>query len=68
MEDNNPTENYINYVCKKTGYTRSQTIDLRDREVLANLTSAIASFDSGKSFTREHAYKGLELLEELKNN
>jgi hypothetical protein len=60
--DNNPTENYIRYVCKKTGYSRNQTLDLSNREVLANLTFAIASFDSGKHFTIEHAYEGLKLL------
>src|SRR4051812_32101529 len=44
----NPTENYIRYICSKTQLDRDQIIDVTAYEVADPLIKAIISFENGQ--------------------
>ena len=44
--DNNPTQDYLNFVSSRTGYDPNQEIDLSDPDVRAAMLSAMADFEN----------------------
>ena len=44
----NDTDNYINVVCKLTGYNKDQILDLYDKDTLLKLTAAMIYMEQGK--------------------
>lgn len=44
--DNNPEQNYVDYVCQQSGYDADQDIDLTDPEVLEGIIPAICRFEN----------------------
>lgn len=48
--DNNPTDNYINFVAQKTGLARDANIDLQDPGVRENLLAAMIQFETPDAY------------------
>lgn len=46
----NPTQNYIDFVAKETGFTTWSYINVHNEEVLFLLVKAMAKFEQGKRF------------------
>ena len=48
--DNNPTDNYINFVAQKTGFARDAQIDLQDPGVRESLLAAMIQFETPDAY------------------
>ena len=48
--DNNPTENYVNFVARKTGLAADSEIDLQDPGVRESLLSAMIQFETPDAY------------------
>lgn len=46
--DNNHTENYINRVCKETGFGRHDCLDLFNKEISIKMAKAIVQVENGQ--------------------
>lgn len=49
-DDNNPTENYINFVSRKTGIAADSKIDLQDPGIRESLIAAMIQFETPDAF------------------
>lgn len=47
--DNNPTDRYIDFVCKKSGLSANDTLNLDNREELGKVIKAIILFENGRN-------------------
>jgi len=59
----NPTDKYIDFVCRATGYTADERIDLNRRCVLAGLMQAIIRFENANQmpYSEAQIYQGISM-------
>ena len=58
----NPTDNYIDFVCKKTGMPASAEPRISNKVVMCNIVAAMSHMENGVPAVMEDVYKGWELL------
>ena len=58
----NKTEDYIKFVCSKTGYNRNQKIDLSDKETLKKLIPPIVKRECGAVYDSKTIEQALAML------
>lgn len=58
----NPTENYINFVCDKVGMPAEAEPRISNETIMCNIVAAMSWFENGVPAVMEDVYKGWELL------
>lgn len=58
----NPTENYINFVCDKVGMPAEAEPRISNETIMCNIVAAMSWFENGVPAVMEDVYNGWELL------
>ena len=58
----NPTENYINFVCAEVGMPAEACPRISNNTIMCNIVAAMSHFENGTPAVMEDVYKGWELL------
>lgn len=59
----NPTDAYIDFVCRATGYTEIERVDLNNPAVLAGIMQAMIRFENAKQmpYSEAQIYQGIRM-------
>lgn len=58
----NPTDNYLEFVCAKVGMPADAEPRITNRVIMCNIVAAMSHFENGVPAVMEDVYKGWELL------
>ena len=59
--DNNPTDKYVNYVSKLSGFAKDQKLDLTHETTLLKIMDAMIKFENGRGLDARTVMKGIRL-------
>lgn len=58
----NPTNNYVEFVCNRVGVSPDKQVDLSDKSLLTLLCAAIAEFESGFAWQFSDVQEGVSMV------